>query len=92
MLNNNLDKLKNNLIIKDITHMIGYAPGRFWKLCWVVFTPTLCLVRFKKKLKRNKFLLFNLISLISSQSEFTVWLNMKDSRTKTMFIRGGASF
>ena len=72
--------------------MIGYAPGRFWKLCWVVFTPTLCLVRFQNKFKRNILLLFDLISLISSRLGFTVWLNMKDSRTKTTFIRGGASF
>ncbi|CAF1447953.1 unnamed protein product [Adineta steineri] len=27
---------------EDIKDMIGYYPGRFWKWCWIVFTPLLC--------------------------------------------------
>jgi solute carrier family 6 GABA transporter-like protein 1 len=29
---------------EDIRSMIGYHPGRFWKWCWIVFTPLLCTV------------------------------------------------
>jgi len=30
---------------EDIKSMIGYYPGRFWKWCWIAFTPFLCTVR-----------------------------------------------
>jgi len=33
----------NNQFYEDIKNMIGYYPGIFWKLCWLVFTPLLCL-------------------------------------------------
>lgn len=26
----------------NINEMIGYYPGRFWKLCWTIFTPLMC--------------------------------------------------
>ncbi len=28
----------------DIKSMIGYYPTRFWKWCWLVITPFLCVV------------------------------------------------
>lgn len=36
---------------EDIRDMIGYHPGRFWKWCWIVFTPLLCTVRNSNKKK-----------------------------------------
>ena len=33
-----------NRFYEDIKDMIGYYPGRFWKWCWIVFTPLLCTV------------------------------------------------
>ena len=36
-----------NRFYEDIKDMIGYYPGRFWKWCWIVFTPFLCTVRRK---------------------------------------------
>lgn len=41
-----------NRFYEDIRSMIGYHPGRFWKWCWIVFTPLLCTVS-KRKLKLN---------------------------------------
>lgn len=31
-----------NRFYEDIKGMIGYHPGRFWKWCWIGFTPFLC--------------------------------------------------
>lgn len=38
-----------NRFYEDIRDMIGYHPGRFWKWCWIVFTPLLCTVSEKRK-------------------------------------------
>lgn len=32
-----------NRFYSNITQMIGYEPGRFWKLCWFILTPILCI-------------------------------------------------
>jgi solute carrier family 6 GABA transporter-like protein 1 len=32
----------NEKFYENIKDMIGYYPGRFWKLSWMFFTPTLC--------------------------------------------------
>ncbi|CAF1978701.1 unnamed protein product [Rotaria magnacalcarata] len=29
---------------ENIHDMIGFRPGRFWKWCWIVFTPLLCTI------------------------------------------------
>ena len=29
---------------ENINEMIGYYPGKFWKYCWMIITPTMCLV------------------------------------------------
>ena len=34
-----------NRFYENIKSMIGYYPGRFWKWCWLIFTPLLCTVR-----------------------------------------------
>jgi solute carrier family 6 GABA transporter-like protein 1 len=47
---------------EDIRSMIGYHPGRFWKWCWMFFTPLHCTVS-KRKLKTNIFFL-NLVSIL----------------------------
>lgn len=39
----------------DIKDMIGYYPTRFWKWCWVIFTPFLCAV--------NKIILFDFLCI-----------------------------
>jgi len=35
----------NSRFYENIKEMIGFYPGRFWKYCWLVFTPLLCVVR-----------------------------------------------
>jgi solute carrier family 6 GABA transporter-like protein 1 len=47
-----------NRFYEDIRSMIGYYPGRFWKWCWIVFTPLLCSVR-KNTIQKTKIFSFN---------------------------------
>lgn len=29
---------------QNIYEMIGYYPNKFWKFCWIIITPTMCLM------------------------------------------------
>lgn len=35
-----------NRFYENIQEMIGYYPGRFWKYCWAIFTPGMCILVF----------------------------------------------
>lgn len=34
----------NDKFYENIKEMIGYYPGRFWKISWFFLTPFLCVV------------------------------------------------
>ncbi|XP_032902169.1 sodium-dependent serotonin transporter-like isoform X2 [Amblyraja radiata] len=48
-----------NQFCKDIGEMIGFIPGKFWQICWVVISPV--------------FLMFIIISLLSTPIEIKLF-------------------
>lgn len=46
-----------NKYYENIKEMIGYYPGLFWKYCWLIFTPAMCILVFLFSLiKREPFM------------------------------------
>jgi len=76
-----------------IRDMIGYYPCFWWKICWTVTTPAICVVRNPLLRVRHLTLLFlHYISYAHRVSSFLISLNLSLWNISRMIFHGGVTY